>query len=376
MVPDGWREAKLGELFESSREKGRPGLPTMSVTLNDGLVLRDSLERKTDTNLAPTEHLRLREGYIAYNMMRMWQGASGLSRGDALVSPAYVVLKPAQNVDPVFASYFFKAARTVYLFWAYSYGLTKDRLRLYYPDFSIIPVVVPPIDEQRKIGEVLSTWDHAIKTVEKLLENSQRQKKALMQRLLSGELRFSNFSYRWQKYRLRELTEIRYGKSPNGVIDEFGNYPIVGTGGVTGRSNTPLYERPSVVVGRKGTIDKPILVEEPFWAIDTTFYCVPYGTHDLVWLYYLLLHLNLKRYNEASGVPSLSRESLYSIVVEAPEPKEQRLIGSVLKNADSEVAALRNVLDRLVTEKSALMQQLFAGKRRILVGQAREAAHA
>src|SRR4030095_13311793 len=138
MVPEGWKITKLGKLFKSRREKGRPGLPTVSVTLNNGLVLRNSLDRKTETNLAPQEHLLVRKGYIAYNMMRMWQGASGLSDFDALVSPAYVVLEPNDRIDPAFAAQLFKAPRTIHLFWAYSYGLTDDRLRLYFQDFALI----------------------------------------------------------------------------------------------------------------------------------------------------------------------------------------------------------------------------------------------
>jgi len=104
----------------------------MSVTLNDGLVGRDTLDRKTDTNLDMDEHLLIKAGDIAYNMMRMWQGASGLAKHDGVVSPAYVVLAPKNGIDPVFASYWFKSSRMVYLFWAYSYGLTNDRLRLYF----------------------------------------------------------------------------------------------------------------------------------------------------------------------------------------------------------------------------------------------------
>ena len=66
---------RLGDLFSSRREKGRAGLPTLSVTLNYGLVNREDLERKQDTNLAPEEHLLVKPGDIVYNMMRMWQGA-------------------------------------------------------------------------------------------------------------------------------------------------------------------------------------------------------------------------------------------------------------------------------------------------------------
>src|SRR5262245_54935427 len=110
MVPDGWYKTKLGSLFENRRERGISGLPTLYVTLNDGLVLRESLDRKTDTNLSPEEHLLVHKNDIAYNMMRMWQGASGLADFNGLVSPAYVVLSPKKNIDPLFASYFLKSS--------------------------------------------------------------------------------------------------------------------------------------------------------------------------------------------------------------------------------------------------------------------------
>jgi type I restriction enzyme S subunit len=173
------------------------------------------MDRKTDTNLSPEEHLLVRKGDIAYNMMRMWQGASGLAQFDALVSPAYVVLKPTRDVDPVFASYLFKSARMIHLFWAYSYGLTSDRLRLYFADFSKIPTVLPPTEEQRRIGELLSTWDRAIETVDKLIQNTEAQKSALRQSLLSGDQRFAEHRVEeWAERSLHNLAHIVMGSSP------------------------------------------------------------------------------------------------------------------------------------------------------------------
>ncbi len=99
---------RLGDYFSSRRERGTPGLPTLSVTLDRGLIFRDELERRTDTTLSPEEHLRVYPGDIAYNMMRMWQGASGLANSDAIVSPAYVVLAPKKTIDPKFAADLFK----------------------------------------------------------------------------------------------------------------------------------------------------------------------------------------------------------------------------------------------------------------------------
>src|ERR1035438_3537330 len=210
MVPDGWQATTLGKLFKSRRERGISGLPTLSVTLTNGLMFRDSLDRKTDTNLSPEEHLLVRKGDIVYNMMRMWQGASGHATCDALVSPAYVVLKPTPSVDPLFASYFFKAARTIYLFWAYSYGLTNDRLRLYYADFSGIPVAVPPIDEQRRIGRILATWDNAIDGLSRLITNKELERQAFARSIFDQERRFSEFEgIAWETAALAECCSLR-----------------------------------------------------------------------------------------------------------------------------------------------------------------------
>lgn len=169
----------LGDYFVSRRERGDEGLPLVSVTLRDGLVPRNTIERRFESELEDHEHLAVREGDIAYNMMRMWQGASGLAHYDAAVSPAYVVLRPSNEIDPTFASYWFKSARMTYLFWAYSYGLTEDRLRLYYKDFATIPAEPPPIDQQRKIAVALSECDRAIATTEALVAVKRQAKRAL-----------------------------------------------------------------------------------------------------------------------------------------------------------------------------------------------------
>lgn len=156
----------LGNYFRVRKEKGKPGLPTLSVTMNDGLVARSDLDRKMETSLTPEQHLNVRKGDIAYNMMRMWQGAFGRADKDGIVSPAYVVVSPQESVDSRFAAHWFKSARMIHLFWAYSYGLTEDRLRLYPDDFCQIPASPPPLTEQRRIADILDVWDRAIAQTE------------------------------------------------------------------------------------------------------------------------------------------------------------------------------------------------------------------
>src|SRR5260370_29745576 len=103
-------------------------------------------------------------------MRGMGEGAWGLATADGIVSPAYVVLGSKPGIDSRFAYHWFKSARMIHLFWSYSHGLTEDRLRLYFDNFSEIPAVPPPIEQQRRIVEVLDAWDEAIDKTERLIE--------------------------------------------------------------------------------------------------------------------------------------------------------------------------------------------------------------
>ncbi|MCA9868154.1 MAG: restriction endonuclease subunit S, partial [Anaerolineales bacterium] len=188
------------------------------------------------------------------------------------------------------------------------------------------------------------------------------------QRLLTGAVRFPGFEGRpWRRRTLQELLQIDYGKSPNGVRDDEGIFPIYGTGGIVGSSNQALCDKPAIIVGRKGTINKPQLAVTPFWAIDTTYYCVPRSHVDVAWAYYTLNHMALEKYNEASGVPSLLRTTLYSIYVEVPELYEQQKIAAVLRACDDEIDLLQQKLAALEQQKKGLMQRLLTGQVRVKV---------
>lgn len=173
---------RLGDFFKQRQEPGRAGLPIMSVTMNDSLVLRDSIERRLESALRPDQHLLVKKGDIAYNMMRMWQGACGLAVDDGIVSPAYVVLEPQPGIDSRFAYHWFKSARMIHLFWAFSHGLTEDRLRLYFDNFCEVPASPPVLETQLRIADALDLWDQAISQSEAVAAASRNRYHALLAR--------------------------------------------------------------------------------------------------------------------------------------------------------------------------------------------------
>lgn len=404
MLPEGWQHTKFGHTFTSSRTKGKAGLPTLSVTMTGGLVPRDSIDRKMDTNLSAEQHLLVRKGDIAYNMMRMWQGASGLAPHDALVSPAYVVLRAKDEIDPLFAAYLFKLAHTVHQFWAYSYGITDDRLRLYFKDFGAIPVDLPPLREQQKIAEILSTWDAAIAVQERLIANARAQKRALMQTLLPTgahppKKRLPGFSGEWVRTNLESVAQVIVsnvdkksgeGEQPVRLCNYMDVYrtdrieadmPFMRATAATGQIRRFGLRVGDVLITKDSETPDDIAV--PSYVASTAA--------DLVCGYHLAIirakaetdgqflkyyfeqpttqHFFASRANGATRF-GLTIGAIESAPITLPSLPEQRRIGEAIAVAELEIERLLPIAESLRLEKSALMQQLLTGKRRVKLEEA------
>ncbi len=178
-----WEPRKAGTLFTNRVTKGEQGLPIYSVTMHDGMIKRDSFDRNFYDIEDAAGNKKVCKEDIAYNMMRMWQGALGVAPEDCLVSPAYIVLAPNKDAVPVFFQYLFKLPATLLLLTSHSRGLTKDRLRLYYDDFARIPLRCPAPPEQKRIASCLSSLDALITAETQKLEVLKTHKKGLMQQL-------------------------------------------------------------------------------------------------------------------------------------------------------------------------------------------------
>jgi type I restriction enzyme S subunit len=178
-----WEVKKAGFWFANRVTKGEHGLPIYSVTMHDGMVKRDSFDRDFYDIEDAAGNKKACRNDIAYNMMRMWQGALGVAPEDCLVSPAYIVLAPLNDAVPEFFQFMFKLPASLRLLTAHSRGLTKDRLRLYYDDFARIPLPCPAPPEQHRIASCLSSLDDLIAAQGDKLEALKTHKQGLMQQL-------------------------------------------------------------------------------------------------------------------------------------------------------------------------------------------------
>lgn len=150
-------------------------------------------------------------------------------------------------------------------------------------------------------------------------------------------------------YKLKDLIKIKYGKNQKKVECEAGCYPIIGTGGIIGKAKEYLYDKTSVLIGRKGTIDKVRYIDEPFWTIDTLFYTEINEKIVLPkYLYYKLSMINFKNYNEGTTIPSLRTETLYEIEVDIDGMTIQKQIVKILSKLEDKIRLNTHTNDNLL----------------------------
>ena len=163
----------------------------------------------------------------------------------------------------------------------------------------------------------------------------------------------------WTRKTLRDLATINYGKSPKEILSADGLYPVVGTGGTERYGDGFLYDGDSVILGRKGTIDRVHFVSGRFWTIDTAYFLSDFGDTQPRWLFYFLQNFDLRQLNEATGVPSLSRDLLYKIEVETPPKPEQTKIAEILSIVDQATDQTEALIAKHQRIKTGLMQDLL-----------------
>lgn len=185
-----WQEVELGKVLIERNERNYPNLELLAITSEKGIIKRNDLDKKDTSNENKSQHKRIMPGDIGYNTMRMWQGVSGVSELEGIVSPAYTIVTPISSIDSRFMGYLFKLPTVIHLFKRSSQGLVDDTLNLKYSNFRKIKVSIPHNKtEQQKIASVLYIADREIELLKQNLEALKQQKEGLSQQLLSGKIR-------------------------------------------------------------------------------------------------------------------------------------------------------------------------------------------
>ena len=159
-----YKPCHIGDIYTERSQRGASDMELLSVTMNDGVKLRSEIEGKDNSSEDKSNYKIVRKGDMVYNSMRMWQGANGISPCDGIVSPAYTVLMPKQEINNGYFAALFKSVKLINEFRKNSQGMTSDTWNLKYPQIETIKVQIPSVSEQDKVSELFSVLDERIAT--------------------------------------------------------------------------------------------------------------------------------------------------------------------------------------------------------------------
>ena len=182
------------------------------------------------------------------------------------------------------------------------------------------------------------------------------------EKLLVPKLRFKEFNNEYKKYKIGDTLKVKSGKDQKLIECINGKYPILGTGGQIGTTNNFLYDKPSVLIGRKGTINKPQYMTTPFWTVDTLFYTDIKEGFNTKYIFYAFQNINWKKYDESTGVPSLSCKTIEEILYYIPNKDEQDKISTFITLLDKKIELQQRKIEALKIYKKGLIQKYFESK--------------
>jgi len=276
----------------------------------------------------------------------------------------------------------FKSHPGRYRLTAYSFGVHEDRLRLYYPDFALVPAPLPPLAEQKKIAEILSSWDEAIARTRSLIAGAKRRKQAITQQLLTGTKRIPGFVNRWNTYPFEALASLRKAKyDPLTASEDTACIELEHIEAETGRligtvnakqqaSLKNVFRRGDVLFGKlrpylrkfymatdSGVCSSEIWVLQPTESI-----CSQGFLHVLVQSEEFLTAATV---SAGSKMPRAEWEFVAPQLFAVPSIDEQRAIAAVLSTTDEEIRFLEAKCTALERQKKGLMQRLLTGEARV-----------
>ena len=178
--------------------------------------------------------------------------------------------------------------------------------------------------------------------------------------MVKPKLRFKEFNEEYKKYKIGNTLKVKSGKDKKLIECMDGRYPILGTGGKIGTTNNFLYDKPSVLIGRKGTINKPQYMTTPFWTVDTLFYTDIKKGFNTKYIFYAFQNINWKKYDESTGVPSLSSKTIEEISYYIPNKNEQDKVSAFFTLLDKKIELQKRKIDALKIYKKWLSKKLFS----------------
>ena len=367
-----WKHYRLKDITTRITRKNKKFESDRPLTISaiDGLIDQKDYFNRQIASKDMSGYYLLKNGEFAYNKSYSngfpYGSIKRLNKYDKGALSTLYICFSLQNICSDFLEKYFetdKWYKEIYMI-AVEGARNHGLLNISVEDFFNTMHKFPNIEEQEKIASFLTLIDKKIEKQKELVELLKKYKRGLLSAIFSQKLRFKDDSGNnypaWEEKRLENILKIKHGKSQKEIECNNGEYPILATGGEIGRTNSYLWDKPCVLIGRKGTIDKPQYMDTPFWTVDTLFYSEVFKENNAKYLYYLFNTINWKKYDESTGVPSISAKTIKRIKVTLSiNYSEQLAISKILSKFDDKIQQEEFMLKKLQNYKKGLLQQMF-----------------
>ena len=379
-VPEAWHIKRLGSYFIERRTKvSDKDYPALSVTK---MGILSQLENAAKTNDGDNRKL-VKKGDFVINSRSDRKGSSGVSNLDGSVSLINIVLQP-KFINPQFTNYLLKNYSFVEEFYRIGHGIVADLWTTRYEDMKNIFLSIPSQKEQITIVDFLdkktTQIDQAISIKQKQIELLKERQQIIIQQAVTKGLdpnvpmKDSGIEWigiipaHWVITKLKFVSTINTGQDYKQVESDNG-FPVIGSGGQFAFANSYLYDGEAVLLGRKGTIDKPLYINGKFWTVDTMFFAICKKTILTKYLYYCAKTIPFLYYSTATALPSMTQKDLLNHKIVLPLLSEQR---KIINFVDQQIAitndgiqCYQKQIEKLKEYKITLIDSAVTGKIKI-----------
>ena len=366
-----YKQCRIGDIYAERSQRGASDMELLSVTMNDGVKPRSEIEGKDNSSEDKSNYKIVRKGDMVYNSMRMWQGANGISPCDGIVSPAYTVLMPKQEINNGYFAALFKSVTLINEFRKNSQGMTSDTWNLKYPQIETIKVQIPSVSEQDKVSELFSVLDERIATQAQLVESLKKYKRGLLSAVFSQNVSmFSTADF----YAFSELAVRRsekYDPKCNAhaacielehIEQETGR--IIGSTCADYQNSIKTVCKPGDVMFGKlrpylrkyAFVQKECVCSSEIWSLIPTDIVIP------KYLFYLIQSEAFMKVANVSSGTKMPRAEWSTIAKSGyliPSKDDQQATVDILETTDRIIASHVASYDRFIEYKKGLLQRLF-----------------
>ena len=368
-MPVDWEiGVKAKDVFRNSSVKHQgKDLTVLSATQDRGIVPRSEVDidiKYDEGNI--DSYKKVEKGDFVISL-RSFQGGIELSNYEGVVSPAYTILKNKKPIDIGYYKTYFKTTDFVNRLNSAVYGI-RDGKQIGYEDFGDLIIHYPPLEEQKKIAQILAACDRVIELKQKLVDELKKLKKVCLAKMFPQEgetvpeIRFPSFTEHWEKRRLEDVTiEFRSGVFiAASEIEKVGSYPVYGGNGLRGYTERFNHDGEFVLIGRQGALCGNVNYSTgKAYFTEHAVAVKANASADTRFLFYILGKMNLGQYSDQSAQPGLAVGKLMKLTNMFPSIKEQMIISSFFTHIDNLIAYHQRELEE--DQKKALMQLLLTG---------------